>query len=93
LVTDGLRILGVLLGFEDFTTHFLNEDLFQDMAHINDIPLLGDIEVVLGILSSCVACRPFYFKWITPLSSFVYFLVSFDMKVMQVCGDIMGPRW
>jgi hypothetical protein len=24
------------------------------------------------------------------LSSFLYFLVGFDKKVMQVCGDIMG---
>jgi hypothetical protein len=42
LVTDGLRILGVLVGFQDFTTHFLDEVLFQDMVHIDGLPFLGD---------------------------------------------------
>jgi hypothetical protein len=29
------------MGFWDFAMHFLDEALFQDVAHINDIPLLG----------------------------------------------------
>jgi hypothetical protein len=43
------------MGFQDFATHFLDETLFQDMAHIDDLPLLRDAQVALGILSSCVA--------------------------------------
>jgi hypothetical protein len=35
---------------------FLDEVLSQDMAHIDDLPILGDIQVTLGILFSCVAC-------------------------------------
>jgi hypothetical protein len=70
--------------------HFLDEVLFQDGVHIDDLPLLGNTHVVLGILSSCVACRPFYFTLTIPPSSFMYFLVSFDMRVMQLCGDIMS---
>jgi hypothetical protein len=54
LVIDGLHILGVPVGSQDFTMHFLDELLFQDVAHINDIPFLGDTKVALGILSSCV---------------------------------------
>ncbi len=54
MVTNGLHILGVLMGSHDFTMHFLDEVLFQDMAHINDFFSLGDPKVVLGILSSCV---------------------------------------
>jgi hypothetical protein len=42
LVTDGLCILGVPMGFQDFATHFLDETLSHDMAHINDFPLLGN---------------------------------------------------
>ncbi len=42
LVTYGLRILGVLVGFQDFAMHFLNEALFHNVAHIDDLPLLGD---------------------------------------------------
>jgi hypothetical protein len=38
---NGLRILGVPMGFHDFVTHFLDEVLFQDMAYINDILVLG----------------------------------------------------
>jgi len=42
LVTYGLRILGVLMGFQDFATHILNEALSHNVAHIDDLPLLGD---------------------------------------------------
>jgi hypothetical protein len=43
------------MGFQDFATRFLDEALFQDMVHIDDLPLLRDTQVVLGILCSCVA--------------------------------------
>jgi len=42
LVTDGLHILGVQVGSQNFAMHFLNEDLSQDVAHINDLPFLVD---------------------------------------------------
>jgi hypothetical protein len=42
------------MGSQEFATHFLDEALSQDMAHIDDLPFLGDAQVVLGILSSCV---------------------------------------
>jgi hypothetical protein len=42
LIIDGLCILGVLASSQDFIMHFLNETLSQDMAHVNDLPLLGD---------------------------------------------------
>jgi hypothetical protein len=38
--------------------HFSDEVLFQNMAHIDDFPLLGDTQVVLGILFSCIAHQP-----------------------------------
>jgi hypothetical protein len=56
LVTNGLRILGVSMGFQDFATYFLDEVLSQDVAHIDNLPLLGKNHVAFGILSSCVAC-------------------------------------
>jgi len=34
--------------------HFLDEALFQNLSHINDIPLLGNAQVALSILSSYV---------------------------------------
>jgi hypothetical protein len=74
LVTYGLCILGVPMSSQDFATHFLNEALSQNMAHIDDLPLLGDAQVVLGISSSCVVCRPSYFtRTILISSSFVFF--------------------
>jgi len=45
---------------QDFVTHFLDEVLFQNMMHIDDFLLLGDAQVALGILFSCVICQPFY---------------------------------
>jgi hypothetical protein len=56
LVTYGLCILGVSMGSQDFVTHFLDGALFQDVAHIDDLPFLVDTHVALGILSSCVTC-------------------------------------
>jgi hypothetical protein len=56
LVTNGLHILDVLEGSQDFATHFFYEALFQDMAHINDPSFLGDTQVVLGILTPCITC-------------------------------------
>jgi hypothetical protein len=42
LVTHGLHILGVLVGFQNFATYFLDEVLFQEVAHIDDLPILED---------------------------------------------------
>jgi hypothetical protein len=49
------------VGFQTFATHFLDEALFQNMAHIDDLPFLGDAHVSLGILSSFIAHQPSYF--------------------------------
>lgn len=73
LVTNDLHILGVQVGFKDFVTHFLDESLFQDMAHINYLPILGNAQVPLGSLSSCVIHR---------FSFFLSFLVSFDKRIL-----------
>jgi hypothetical protein len=56
LVINGLRILGVPMGFQDFSVHFLDEALYQNVAHVNNLPLLGNTLVALGILPSCVIC-------------------------------------
>ncbi len=56
LVIDGLCSLGVLIGFQIFVTHFLDEVLSYDAVHMDDLLLLGNAQVALGILSSCVIC-------------------------------------
>jgi hypothetical protein len=64
------------------------------MVHINDLPFLGDAQVTLGILSSYVDYQPPYLTWtIFPPSSFIYIFMSFNKRVMQLCEDIMGPRF
>jgi hypothetical protein len=60
LVIDGLCILGVLVGFQNFVTYFLDKILSQDAVHINDLFLLGNTQVALGILFSCVVCQLSY---------------------------------
>jgi hypothetical protein len=50
----------VQAGSYDFVMHFLDETLSQDVAHIDDLPLLGDAQVALGILSTCVVHSPSY---------------------------------
>jgi hypothetical protein len=42
LVIDGLRILDVPVGSQDFVMHFLDEVLFQVVAHIDDFFFLRD---------------------------------------------------
>jgi hypothetical protein len=39
---NGLCVLGVLMGSQDFVTHFLDKVLFQDVVHIDDFLLLGN---------------------------------------------------
>jgi hypothetical protein len=43
LVKDGLCILGVPVGSQDFAMHFLYEALFYNVAYIDDFPFLGDV--------------------------------------------------
>jgi hypothetical protein len=74
LVTYGLHILDVPVGFQNFVMHFLDEVLFQAVAHIDDLFLLGDVHVALDILSSCVAHQPFYLIYII---FFFFLFVSF----------------
>jgi len=47
-----LRILGLSVSYQNFATHFLDEVLFQDMVHIDDLPLLGNTQVVFICSSS-----------------------------------------
>ncbi len=82
MVIDGLCILGVQVGSQDFVTYFLDEVLFQDIVHIDDLPFLRDAQIALGILSSCVAQHPCYLTWIVPPFSFMFLLMNFDKKVM-----------
>jgi hypothetical protein len=60
----------------------LDEALFQDVVHINDLPFMGDARVALGILSSNVTRRPSYLTWIIHFFSFLCFLAGFDKKIM-----------
>ncbi len=81
-MTYGLHILGVLTGSQDFATHFLNEVLFQDSAHINDLSFLGDTQVTLGILSSYVVQSTFLFHTDNISFFLLFFLSGFNKKVM-----------
>jgi hypothetical protein len=73
----------VLVGSQDFAMYFWDEVLSQDMAHIDDLPLMGDTHVTVGILSSCVACRPFNLTWtILSYFSFMSLLTNFDKRIM-----------
>ncbi len=67
MVTNGLSILGVLMGSQDFVMHFLDGVLSQNVAHIDDLLFLKDAHVALGILSSCVGHRFPYPTWTLPL--------------------------
>jgi hypothetical protein len=63
-------------------THFLDETLFKNVAHIDELPFLGNTQVALGILFSCVARRPSYLMQTIPLfSSFLSLLVGFDKRI------------
>jgi hypothetical protein len=57
--------------------HFLDEVFFQDVVHIDDLFLLGDTQIALGILSSYAAHQPSNLTWIVPPSSFLSFFGKF----------------
>ncbi len=60
-----------------FAMHFLDEVFFQDVVHIDDLFLLGDTQIALGILSSYAARQPSNLTWIVPPSSFLSFFGKF----------------
>jgi hypothetical protein len=69
---------GCASGISGLYLHFLDEVLFQNMAQIDDLFLLRDAQVALGILSSSVVRQHFYLTWtIPPFPSFLYVLVGF----------------
>jgi hypothetical protein len=81
------------MGFQNFSMHFLDEALSQNVVHIDNLPFLGNIQNVLGDLSSCVVHGPSYLTKIIPFfSSFLSLLASYNERGMEVCGDIMGLR-
>jgi hypothetical protein len=47
---------GCANGFLGFCHIFLHETLSEYVTHVDDLHLLGDAQVALGILSSCVIC-------------------------------------
>jgi hypothetical protein len=56
LVKDGFHIWGVLVSYQDFITHFLDEALFHNMAYIDDFLLMKNFQVALDILFWSVSC-------------------------------------
>jgi hypothetical protein len=75
-------MLGVLMGSQNFAMHLLNEALSQDVVHVDDLPLLGDAHVALGIMFSCVTHQPSYLTWTIHPSSFLFLLTGFNKRIM-----------
>jgi hypothetical protein len=88
--------LCVSAGSQDFATHFLDEALFYNVTHIDDLPFLQNAQVALGVLFSYVAHRLSYLTRtvspLSPFSSLLFLLVGFDKRVMEICGDIIDPK-
>ncbi len=82
LVMNWLMYFRCANGFSRLYHTFLDEVLSQDVVHINDLLLLGNAQVALCILSSCVDCRLFYLTWTILHFSFLFLLVSFNKKVI-----------
>jgi hypothetical protein len=68
----------------------MDEALFQNVAHINDLFFLKDAHVTLGILSLCVTCQPFYFTW-TIFQ--IFFSYNFwQVSIKKLCKYV-GTLW
>jgi hypothetical protein len=86
-----LTHFGCVSGFQNFATHFLDDVLFQDVTHIDDLPLLGDAHVCFEYFVLMCSSSTFVFHLDNIFVFFLLsFLVSFNRKIMQVCGDIVG---
>ncbi len=92
--SEGIRILGVLLGTLTFTSSFIKNALLKDVWHVDLLLRMGDVQVVVGILIHCFMQHPLYFLWRTP--PFSTFTGSFILKnsfLLQMFGHLLGPRF
>jgi hypothetical protein len=61
------------------------------MVHIDDLPFLGDTQISLGILFSCVVCQFSYLtRTILPSFSFLFLLVGYACMWRHYGFSILG---
>jgi len=66
LVLGASKLLAMAKDTNGLCFTIMGKMFFRLISFINDLPFLGDTQVVLGILSSYVACQPSYFTWKIP---------------------------
>jgi hypothetical protein len=79
-------------GFSKFCHAFFGWGFILGRDAYRWSPSFGRCPCCFGILFSCVIHWPSYFTWTIPPFSFLSLLASFNKKVMQIYGDIIGPK-
>ena len=91
-VTEGIRLLGVPLGTEEYVGGFLSSALEEDRCGLDQLQHLGDPQVAIRILTQVFAQRPSYLlRSCPPTPAFLEGLRDYDSALWQtLLVDILG---
>ena len=64
--TEGIRLLGIPLGTEEYVGGFLSSALEEDRLGLDQLQHLGDPQVAIRILTQVFVQRPSYLLWSCP---------------------------
>jgi len=69
----------------------MNDASLKNVWRVDFFLIMGDVQVVFGILIHWFMQQPLYLLWCTlDFSTFIDFLASFDSSVLQVFGCLLG---
>ncbi|KAJ7570685.1 hypothetical protein O6H91_01G131400 [Diphasiastrum complanatum] len=90
---DGIRALGIPIGFSDFVASSLRDTLGVHLRHADLLPKLGNAQVALGILTQCFTQRPSYIlRCVPPSPDVLALLQDFDNALSDILRRLMGSE-
>ena len=90
---DGLRLLGIPLGSEQFVSDFQTAALAALRSDMDLLPELRDPQVGFALLRECVSTRaPFFMRTATPSEGWWRGLEDLDERIWQVLRRLMGEE-
>jgi hypothetical protein len=89
--SKGIRVLRVPLGISSFTSSFIKNVMLEDVWHVDLLPIMGDAQITFRLVTHNFVQWPSYLlQWTPSSSTFIKFLFSFDISVLQMFKRLLG---